>query len=100
MPGRQSPLLLGLAGCGGPPQMGADAATFKAVDAFYTAVSLREPAPLDRCVQNFQELQAQGKLPESAARALHEIEDLARVGKWEEAQRRLADFMRSQRRAR
>ena len=89
-----------LVGCGGPPQMGADAETFKAVDAFYTAVSLREPETCDRCEQRLHTLHEQGKLPDAAARTLGEIEAQVHAGKWQEAQARLGDFMRGQRRNR
>ena len=88
-------IALGIGGCS-PPQIGPDKATFKAVDALYTAVSLRELKYLERSEKALQELKAQGKLPESAARSLDAIIAEARGGDWEPAQRRLGDFMRGQ----
>ena len=84
-------------GCG-PQQIGADPASFKAVDALYTAVSLRDPEQLERCAKTLQGLQADGKLPAAAATSLEAIAAEARQGKWEAAQDRLGDFMRGQRR--
>ena len=87
-----------LSGCGGPDQIGGDKETFRAVDALYTAISLRDPMPLGRCEGNLHDLRAAGKLPEKAAATLETIIATAREGQWEEAQRRLGDFMRGQRR--
>lgn len=83
-------------GCGRPPQIGADKDAFKAVDALYTAVSLRDSKLLDRCEQSLRDLKSQGKLPETAARSLDAIVAEARGGKWEDAQTRLGHFMRGQ----
>ena len=88
-----------LGGCGRPPQIGADPAAFKTVDALYTAVSLREPDLLSRTDRSLGDLRASGKLPESAARSLDAIIAEARAGGWESAQARLGRFMRGQRRA-
>lgn len=85
-------------GCGRPAQIGADREAFRAVDALYTAVSLRHTGHLDRCSKALADLQAQGKLPESAGRSLAAIVSEAREGRWEAAQGRLGDFMRGQRR--
>ncbi len=93
-------VLIVLCGCGGPAQLGPDAETFKAVDALYTAVSLRAAGELDKCAARLRELEEKEKLPEGASRELSGIEDDARSGKWEPAQQRLANFMRGQRRAR
>jgi hypothetical protein len=83
-------------GCG-PPQIGPDRDTFKAVDALYTAVSLRDPRILERCGTTLQRLRSEGKLPESAARALDSIVIEARAGHWGTAQARLGEFIRGQR---
>jgi hypothetical protein len=93
-----SVLALCLAGCGGPAQIGADRDTFKAVDALYTAVSLRDPALLDRCAADLRKLQGSGKLPEDALGALDGMIAEARTGQWEASQERLARFMEGQRR--
>ena len=90
-------LAVGLGGCG-PPQIGADRDSFKAVDALYTAVSLRDPRLLDQCAKTLQDLQAKGKLPPAAGESLEAHVAEARTGRWESAQSRLGDFMRGQRR--
>lgn len=89
---------LGIPGCGRAPQIGGDKDSFKAVDALYTAVSLRDPAALDRCAADLRGLTDGHKLPDHAARALEAIVVEARGGGWESAQARLAVFMRRQRR--
>ena len=90
-------LALAFGGCG-PSQIGADKDAFKAVDALYTAVSLRDPRLLDQCEKTLQSLQAKGQLPEAAGESLKAIVSEARAEKWEVAQSRLGDFMRGQRR--
>lgn len=86
-----------LAGCGSP-QMGADREAFKAVDALYTAVSLRDNKLVDQCAGQLRELRTAGKLPDDAAAALDSIIDEAKAGRWEPSQLRLASFMEAQRR--
>lgn len=86
-------------GCG-EPQMGADPETFKAVDAFYTAVSLREPDRVDSCLATLASLRGAGKLAAEPFDALSEIASEAKSGEWEPAQSRLARFMRGQTRGR
>lgn len=86
-------------GCG-EVQMGADPETFKAVDAFYTAVSLREPDRVDHCLATMTALHESGKLPREPFDALSEIASEAKSGEWEPAQSRLARFMRGQTRGR
>src|SRR5260370_42065447 len=85
-------------GCGGPPQIGADKETFKAVDALYTAVGLRDARLVDQCQEKLKTLRGAGKIPEDAARALESIIVEAKGGKWEPAQERLSKFMEGQRR--
>lgn len=89
-------MLLAFAGCGRPPQLGDDKASFKAVDALYTAVSLRELEHLDRCDRVLRDLRAKGSLSEAAGASLDAIIAEAREGKWEDAQARLGTFMRGQ----
>src|SRR5882757_7688672 len=91
-------LALAAGGCGRAPQIGADKDSFKAVDALYTAVSLRDLQHLDRCAKALRDLKAEGKLPEAAGQSLDAIVAEAREGHWEQAQGRLGDFMRGQRR--
>ena len=87
-------------GCFGPPQMGPDREAFKAIDALYTAVSLREPVHVDRCSDRLSELREAGKLPSSAHDALAAIIAEAKGGRWEQAQASLREFMLGQRRSR
>jgi len=91
-------LLAGLSGCGGPPQLGQNEASFKAVDALYTAVSLRDLRLLDRCKKSLEDLRANETLTPAASKSLQAIIAQAEAGKWETAQGRLGDFMRGQRR--
>lgn len=86
-------------GCG-EAQMGADPETFKAVDAFYTAVSLREPDRVDHCLATLSALRESGKLDREPFEALGGIASEAKSGEWESAQSRLARFMRGQTRGR
>ncbi|WP_406697506.1 hypothetical protein V5E97_01480 [Singulisphaera sp. Ch08] len=91
-------LVLAFSGCGRPPQIGEDRAAFKAVDALYTAVSLRDPKLLDQCEGELRSLQAKGGLSEAAGGVLGTIITKAKEGEWETSQSRLGDFMRGQRR--
>ncbi len=91
-------LVVGLGGCGGPPQIGVDEESFKSVDALYTAISLRDQKLVDRCDGRLRELKDGKKLPEAAGTSLDAIIVKARGGKWEDAQTRLGEFMRGQRR--
>ena len=86
-------------GCG-ETQMGADPETFKAVDAFYTAVSLREPDRVDQCAATLKALRDAGKLDAEPHDVLGGIATEAKGGGWESAQARLARFMRGQTRER
>src|SRR3954462_5111109 len=86
-------LVVALIGCGGPPQIGADRDTFKAVDALYTAVSLRDPKLVAQCEARLRGLRDASKIPEGAFSSLESIIDAARDGKWEPAQERLSNFM-------
>ncbi|SIO46180.1 hypothetical protein SAMN05444166_4932 [Singulisphaera sp. GP187] len=83
-------------GCGRPPQIGEDRASFKAVDALYTAVSLRDPKLLDQCAGELHDLQTKGTLTEAIGGELEAIIVKAKEGGWEAAQSRLGDFMRGQ----
>lgn len=91
-------IVAGLIGCGRPAQIGADKDAFKAVDALYTAVSLREGPRLDECERTLEGLHASGKLPDSAVQALDSIIARARGGRWDDAQDRLRTFMLGQKR--
>jgi hypothetical protein len=93
-------VVLVIAGCGGPAQIGPDEDCFKAVDALYTAVTARNPKLLDQCEQHLQGLKTAGKLPEAAFNSLSAIVRKARDGKWQPAAEDLSDFMKGQRRAR
>jgi len=93
-------LALAVGGCWGPPQIGGDEKSFKAVDALYTAVSLRDVKLVDQCEGTLKELGAAGSLGEDASKALQSMIVEAKGGAWEDAQSRLARFMEGQRRGR
>jgi hypothetical protein len=93
-------LALAVCGCGRPPQIGADDKTFKAVDALYTAVSLREVKLVDQCQATLKGLREAGSLGDDVSNALDSIIAEAKGGAWEDAQTRLASFMEGQRRGR
>jgi len=78
--------------------MGPDREAFTTIDALYTAVSLREPARVDRCAEGLSKLRDAGKLPEPAHDALAAIIAEAKGGRWEPAQARLREYMLAQRR--
>jgi hypothetical protein len=89
---------LSLSGCWAPPQIGPDRDTFKAVDALYTAISLRDPKLVENCASRLKELRAAGKVPEAAFLTLDSIILEASEGHWEPSQERLAVFMEGQER--
>jgi hypothetical protein len=95
--GRAAIVLALVVGCG-PAQIGESREVFKAVDALYTAVSLREESALDRSAAILNDLRAAGKLPDSASAELVSITTEARAGRWEPARERLRDFMLGQHR--
>jgi len=86
------------AGCGRPPQIGPDPDAFKAVDALYTAVSLRDPGLVAGCRAKLKGLRDEGKMPPTAFASLEGILDEAGQKKWESAVSHLARFMEGQRR--
>ena len=89
--------ILILAGCG-EHQIGASKEAFRAVDALYTAVGLRDPKLLDNCDRQLKALRESGELSEEASQTLDTMIDQARSGAWEPAQERLSRFMEGQRR--
>ena len=91
-------LVLAFAGCGGPPQIGEDRDTFKAVDALYTAVSLRDLKLVGQCEAKLKGLHDASKIPEAVFSSLESIIAEAKDGKWEPTQERLSNFMEGQRR--
>lgn len=84
-----------VAGCG-QPQIGPDKEAFKAVDALYSAVSLRDEKLLTQCETALNTLREAGKMPEKASSTLNGIIKEAHGGAWESAQTRLASFMEAQ----
>lgn len=78
--------------------MGPDREAFRAVDAMFTAVSLREIGQLERSLSRLEALKDSERLPAPAFQALSEIAEVGRGGDWEAAQVRLRAFMRGQRR--
>ena len=90
-------LALALSGCS-PAQIGPDDDAFKAVDALYTAVSLRDPKLVARCDAKLKALLAANKLPAGAAKSLDAIIAEAGQSNWEPAIDHLSSFMEGQRR--
>jgi hypothetical protein len=88
-----------LTGCGRPAQIGASDETMAAVDALYTAISAKRPDLLDKSAARIEELRASGELADDAYRQLKTFIDESRSGKWQDAVRKLHDFIRGQRRA-
>ena len=89
-------VLLLLEGCGEPPQIGADRETFKAVDALYTAIGLRDAARVEQTGAKLKSLRDAGKLPGGAYRSLEPIIAESREQQWEPALGRLSRFMEGQ----
>lgn len=85
-----------LGGCG-QPQLGPSPEAFKAVDALYTAVSVRDTSQLDRCEAALKQFQSDGSLPDAASGSISAIIAEARAGSWEPARQSLRDFMLAQR---
>ena len=81
-----------------PPQMGADPAVFREVDALYTAVTAHNEKLLDQSDKRLQELKSAGKLPADASSYLDGVIATARQGRWQPAAERLHAFMKAQRR--
>lgn len=90
-------LAIALVGCGQPAQIGPDRDTFKAVDALYTAVSMRDPKLVDQCETQLIALKTEGKLPTLAYDSLTAIIGETRSGQWEPAYDHLHAFMSGQR---
>jgi hypothetical protein len=91
-------LLLLISACGAPAQIGPEKDALKAVDALYTAVSLRDETLLADCLARLKTLRDAGTLPDPAFRSLETITLQARQGKWEPSQDRLIRFIDAQRR--
>jgi hypothetical protein len=89
-------LLLAVAGCGRPAQVGPDKGAIKAVDALYTAVGLRDPGLVDECAARLKTLHDAEKIPAPAFRSLESIVAETKGGKWESAQNRLIAFLEGQ----
>lgn len=83
---------------GGPPQIGPDEDVSAAVDALFTAISVRDLKLIDDCERRLQEFTSSGNLPLEASDRLDEIIGSARSGEWKPAAEKLYDFMKGQRR--
>jgi hypothetical protein len=83
-------------GCGREPQISADPACMKAVDALYTAILNRDPALLKQSEERLASLRQSAQLPEAAQKRLAPIIEQARTEKWLDAAKQLRDFMRGQ----
>ncbi len=87
-----------LAGCGRPPQMGADKDVFATVDALFTAITAHDEKQLSQCEQRLKGYFDAGTLPETASTYLKGIIETAHQGKWQSAAETLYSFMMAQRR--
>src|SRR5438132_11188341 len=74
-------LVCGFAWWGRPPQMGAEEAAFKTVDALFTAVTARDEKWLGQCEQRLRTLKEAGKLPADASDYLDGIIRKAHAGR-------------------
>ncbi|MBS0206692.1 MAG: hypothetical protein JSS49_27765 [Planctomycetes bacterium] len=92
-------LLLAIAGCGRPAQIGTSDEVLSAVDALYTAVASRRPELLEQSAATIETLHSSGKLADAPHRQLKTYIVEARAGKWDSAVRQLHEFIRGQRRA-
>ena len=88
-----------LTGCGRPAQIGTSDEVLSAVDALYTAIAARRPDLLDKSAARIEELRANGELPDDAHRQLKTFVEESRAGKWQDAIRKLHEFIRGQRRS-
>jgi hypothetical protein len=81
-----------------PPQIGTDEEVFKTVDALFTAVTSHSQKQLEDCAKKLSDFRRSGSLPDRAAIYLESLIQQARAGKWEQAAKRLYEFMYGQRR--
>jgi hypothetical protein len=91
------PLLI-LSGCWGEHQIGPSRKAFRAVDALYTAIGLRDPRLVEDCERRLKSLRESSELPENVAESLESMIADTRRGDWEPAQERLSRFMEGQHR--
>ena len=91
-------LIVLLAGCGRPAQIGESEDVLVAVDALYTAVTSKRIELLEKSASRIEELHKKGELSDPAYRQLKTYIDESRAGQWDGAVRKLHDFIRGQRR--
>lgn len=80
------------------PQLGADPAVMKTVDALFTAVTKKDPKLVRDCAARLDGYRAAGVLPEGAGAELGRVIETANAGEWRRAAERLYAFMEAQRR--
>jgi len=73
-----------------------DPETFKALDAFWTAVTARSTDLLKKVDDDLDRLATQGKLSTQGRTELRAISDAARSGKWDSAITTLRSFIKGQ----
>jgi hypothetical protein len=97
MPGmrRLALVLLLLAGCGEPPQVGPQ--NYRLVDSLRTAVSARRTDWLDENARLIEKLHAEGKLTDEQQTAFDAIVAKARADNWEEAEQDVLALAKAQR---
>lgn len=90
-------LLLPLVGCGRTPQLAGDQECLGAADALWTAIGAKRTDLVDASAAMFDQLHADGKMPDDAYQALGEIVGTARSGQWSDARAELKSFVKGQR---
>lgn len=79
-----------------PPQLSSDEQVFKTVDALFTAVTARDEQQLQNCERRLKDYHKQGRISDEAAESLNAAIQQARAAQWEDAARRLYDFILGQ----
>lgn len=71
-------------GCGRAPQISRPNQSL--IDALRTAASARQAAWIDDCAKSLEERKQQGRISAEESKPLEAIIELARAGKWKEAE--------------
>ncbi len=84
-----------VAGCGGPPQVGAD--NLRLVDSLRTAISARRGDWLEENAQRVAERHEAGQMDDKQFAAFEAIIAQARAGEWPQAEVAVVDLAKAQR---
>lgn len=80
-----------------PPALGSDEDVSKTVDALFTALTSRNIDWMDDCEQRLHIYRDEARLPPKSTKYLDAVIAQARAGEWDQAARRLYDFILRQR---